>query len=40
MKNDRRQAFLFGAPPPLLALGNPARDTDRRNRWKSPVLWR
>ena len=26
---------LCSAPPPLLPLGNPARDTNRRPRWKS-----
>ena len=31
MKNDRWCKSLFGAPPPA----NPARDTSRRNRWKS-----
>jgi hypothetical protein len=33
IKNDRWYEPLFGAPPPA----NPARDTNRRNRWKSPV---
>src|ERR1700674_606658 len=31
IKNDRWYESLFGAPPPA----NPARDTNRRNRWKS-----
>ena len=31
MKNDRRYESLLGAPPPA----NPARDTNRRNCWKS-----
>src|SRR5271168_1497740 len=31
IKNDRWHESLFGAPPPA----NPARDTNRRNRWKS-----
>src|SRR5580658_4138049 len=34
IKNDRWHESDFGAPPPLLRLGNPARDTDRRNRRK------
>src|SRR5271163_4406308 len=35
IKNDRWYESLFGALPPLLPLGNPARNTNRRNRWKS-----
>src|SRR5271155_1281770 len=35
IKNDRWYESLFGAPPQLLSVGNPARDTNRRNRWKS-----
>jgi hypothetical protein len=31
IKNDRWYESFFGAPPPA----NPARDTNRRNRWKS-----
>src|SRR5271167_1390200 len=40
IKNDRWYESLFGAPPPLLPLGNPARDTNRRNRWKTQRLRR
>src|SRR5580658_6812889 len=35
IKNDRWHESLFYAPPPLLPLGNPARDADRRNCRKS-----
>jgi ribosomal protein S18 acetylase RimI-like enzyme len=35
IKNDRLHESLFGAPPQLLPVGNPARDTNRRDRWKS-----
>jgi hypothetical protein len=30
VKIDRSCEFLFSAPPPLLHLGDPARDTKRR----------
>jgi hypothetical protein len=34
IKNDRWSESLFGAASPLLCLGNPARETNRRNRWQ------
>jgi hypothetical protein len=38
LKNDRRYKSLFGAPPPpsrAQSPANPARNTNRRKRWKS-----